>query len=818
MSAARARRWLPALLLLQAAIGLLFAWRTPAWETPDEPWHLGYVTWLKTERRLPPLSEEVLETWVHQEASQPPLYYLLAAAASWPFDTGDMDRAYVENPGRWGGVGLEARNHNYALHGPWDAPLVTPLTRGLFAARLVALAMALLAAWATFQLAAALRPERGDLALAAAGILAFTPQMAFLSGAVSNDTTAAALCTVVLWRGVALMRVPSERNATWLGLALGLALLSKSSALLLVPLVGLATLSTVLDGPGGWRGAMRHATLAPGIAALVGGGWYLRNLWAFDTLYGRELHLAMPWAREVPASLPEVVADDELWVLFVSYWAAFGWGTIRWPDGLYRVLLIVCAAGGLGLALGAARRWREGGARAGERGAADAKGSRVDGAARTDLWDLLRSPRVRGVLLLVLFSLLVFTALLSWMLAVRAHWGRLLYPTAGALSVLLAFGLHELWPRARLPLVLAAALALWAAWAPWGAIGPALRPPPKLSATEVKAIPDRLVWRIGDVAELVAATPERMHTTVDGSWRLRLCWRALRRTERELQALVHLVGADDQLVASYHSVPADGNLSTRAWEPGTAFCETVDVLIEGDVPAPAVYDVAVGLFDPENLRRLPATTRTGTDAGSGFVTRVKVEPSQPDWARTSTATFATDTARIDALAPAPTLDLDPIARDGPDVFWPTAYAEEDRVAHRIRLTGFALPQQPLCVGERVAIELRWLTGTEPPPFDLTVFLHLQPWQGPHGAPLAQADGPVRGPDGREYPSSLWSPGERIADTREIELPSSLAPGRYALTTGLYSGARAAVTDAPEGSAPDEIRLPTALEIVACEAP
>jgi hypothetical protein len=51
--------------------------------------------------------------------------------------------------------------------------------------------------------------------------------------------------------------------------------------------------------------------------------------------------------------------------------------------------------------------------------------------------------------------------------------------------------------------------------------------------------------------------------------------------------------------------------------------------------------------------------------------------------------------------------------------------------------------------------------------------------------VAQADGvPVAG----RYPTSSWSPGERIVDARVLALPANPATGGYRILVGLYSPA------------------------------
>ena len=68
----------------------------------------------------------------------------------------------------------------------------------------------------------------------------------------------------------------------------------------------------------------------------------------------------------------------------------------------------------------------------------------------------------------------------------------------------------------------------------------------------------------------------------------------------------------------------------------------------------------------------------------------------------------------------------------------------------------------------------------------TVFVHL-----------VDRDGIVRGqkdnaPVNGNYPTSLWQPGEFIADTYTLPLPPDLPPGDYAIKVGMYlaeTGAR-----------------------------
>jgi hypothetical protein len=76
---------------------------------------------------------------------------------------------------------------------------------------------------------------------------------------------------------------------------------------------------------------------------------------------------------------------------------------------------------------------------------------------------------------------------------------------------------------------------------------------------------------------------------------------------------------------------------------------------------------------------------------------------------------------------------------------------------------------------KYALTLFWQADVIPSA-DYTVFVHLL---DSHGNLAAQFDNP---PAAGAYPTSLWDPGEIIADERWL---SDLAPGRYTLQVGLY---------------------------------
>ncbi len=96
----------------------------------------------------------------------------------------------------------------------------------------------------------------------------------------------------------------------------------------------------------------------------------------------------------------------------------------------------------------------------------------------------------------------------------------------------------------------------------------------------------------------------------------------------------------------------------------------------------------------------------------------------------------------------------------------------------VRLAGYDLIPATLAPGQPLQVVLYWeplqLMGA-----DWTTFVQVL---NSEDAKLGQSD---HRPGGDFYPSSLWAPGEGLADRHIISLPAELGPGPYRLVAGLY---------------------------------
>ncbi|MCD6291454.1 MAG: phospholipid carrier-dependent glycosyltransferase [Anaerolineae bacterium] len=115
-------------------------------------------------------------------------------------------------------------------------------------------------------------------------------------------------------------------------------------------------------------------------------------------------------------------------------------------------------------------------------------------------------------------------------------------------------------------------------------------------------ISHRLDARFGTIARLAGYTLTYDRRAV----RLVLAWQALGTTSHSYKVFVHLIDANDTIVAQRDSVPAGGSAPTTSWLPGEVITDEYTLETPPNLP-PGEYRLRVGLYDDSTLRRLPVT-------------------------------------------------------------------------------------------------------------------------------------------------------------------------------------------------------------------
>ncbi|MDT8306816.1 MAG: glycosyltransferase family 39 protein, partial [Anaerolineae bacterium] len=588
---------LAAFVILGATYGLL----TPAFEASDELWHYPMIAHLADGNPLPVQVFDPAQAgpW-KQEASQPPLYYYLGAALTFWIDTSDMETVRWLNPHVDNGVITADGNTNLAIHDP----AVSPWSGTLLAVRIVRLASVLLGAatvYLTYRIAQLIAPGQPAVYLGAAAVNAFTPMFLFISGAVNNDNLAiplASLAVLLLMQAV-VARKAGVRHWLVTGAVIGLAALTKEGTLGLLPLAwGTAFVARwqASATPGRWREiprwllwATRDFVVLMVPVVLIAGWWYVRNVQLYGDVLGWSAFIAVLGERAQPASLAQLW--DEREGFLASYWGLFGGVNIPMAGWIYTVLnglLLVAVPGFLLYLVRLAREeWR----------LLEGKGlSLLAGAHEVIV-------RWFPLVVALLFSAAVVYGLVSWATTTWSSQGRLAFTAISTLTALLMLGLVG-WLPGRAGAVLATLFTSFllsiAIAAPFVWIGPAYAVEDAAPLSSLQP----LDIAFGEEMRLVGydvdyEAPLRPGESVD----VTLAWEAVAAVGRDWSVFVHL--NDPVLeapVAQRDMYPGQGLRPTRLMQPGEVVVDRYRLVVPATAPAPAEFELVVGLYDFDNPR------------------------------------------------------------------------------------------------------------------------------------------------------------------------------------------------------------------------
>ncbi|MGC8826995.1 MAG: ArnT family glycosyltransferase, partial [Anaerolineae bacterium] len=497
-----AERWHPWLVAfvvaLFLALGVVYNATVPIFEAPDEIQHFYYIKHLADGKGLPVQgSAESRQSWA-QEGSQPPLYYLLGALIIRDLDTSDAGEIIWLNPQANIGTPRYPGNKNRIIHTAREDFPYEGTVQAVHVLRLYSLLWGCGTVVLTYFLAREVLRRR-DLALLTAACAAFTPQFIFIHSAVSNDSLITFLSTLALWLMARMLR--SERRARWafpLGVTLGLAALAKLSGLALWGLAGLLLAYLLWRRRLSWQEAFLAGCLMAGLALLIAGPWFVRNLTLYGDLTGLRPMLEIVGRRTDRPTLADIWGEFR--GLRISFWGLFGWFNILLPEAVYKLLDGVTLLAGLGLVLGVLRR-------------SGAPLARRPAAALMGAW-----------------LTLMFLSLVRWTTITMGTQGRLLFPAMASFMILLVMGLAQLRPEERrfwelLPLP--AGLLALSILSPFLAIQPAYARPPILTAGDVPAAAHIEPLTFGEGIRLIGMETSQTEVRPGESLHITLYWECL---------------------------------------------------------------------------------------------------------------------------------------------------------------------------------------------------------------------------------------------------------------------------------------------------
>ncbi|NIO71758.1 MAG: hypothetical protein GTN71_22700, partial [Anaerolineae bacterium] len=248
-----------------------------------------------------------------------------------------------------------------------------------------------------------------------------------------------AFSALVLLGTVRLLKRGATRGRlVWLGVTLGLALLSKISALALLPLVAVGLVIRAIRQRS-FASLVKWGLVVFSLAFLIAWWPYLRNWLLYRDPLATNVWLATVRLRWPTPSLREL--SEEFWGLEISFWAVFGWMNILVHEVIYQSLAAMTRLAVLGLLLLVVRQF------VGSKVIANsewriAKRRTFLGSGRR-----LDRPAQLGLLLLGLWFALTFISLLRFMQIQFGAQGRYLFPAIPAISILILLGLSQFVPQ-----------------------------------------------------------------------------------------------------------------------------------------------------------------------------------------------------------------------------------------------------------------------------------------------------------------------------------------------------------------------------------
>ena len=587
------RKHVPLLLLLLAFVIVtqIYRWALLPFEGPDETEHIAYALKVRETGQLPDPDAD-WNSLIAQEAAQPPLYYVTIALWSRLRHYDALDAEPVPNP--WKGSPApftSADNRNFFMMSPYQHALTNGEHQVAAAdvwMRHVSLGYGVLAVVGVYLAGLALF-SRGWALLAAMGV-AFNPQILQASAVVGNDIGSIGFGALILAGALWLYDDPHNLRLLILtGSAMGLGSLAKVNGLTLWAIPALSV------GLGWWNKShpptpsahmgkgnaarryntvLRSLLMMIGVAAVIGGWWYVRGLILYDDPFGLQPHLKSPWGLDDP--MPLRILADFMPEILQWTWANLGWRGIQPEVWGYALPVLLVGLGAVG-------------------------------------W-VSRKPDGRA-LVLVVMVMLGFVAIWRWSRVSSIVPGRLLLPYFHAFVLLVVWGLQRWGVRARL--WMAGALGGMAIVLGVGTLYAAFAPPQLLDSA-----PDSLEGPVLDFGgPRFLGFQVDQHAIHTGDEReFMLCWQAP--ASDELVAVpyafaLHIVGPENTVVGRRESYPGMGRYTL--WQPAGIFCDKFGMEITGTLESGRVYGLALALFDFATGESLTRTDEIGTKVPTTFI-------------------------------------------------------------------------------------------------------------------------------------------------------------------------------------------------------
>lgn len=552
MSEPRTRVVLGVIVFAYCILALVYANVVPLFEAPDEVAHWEYIRFVALHHALPTEARPNFPEHI-QTAGHPPLYYLLGAVIA---SVTDYSRYKPPQKNPYFSYGSDSLGANVFQHSAAESFPYRGLALTIQLLRGMSILFGALTIFATYCLARTLLPYHRELALGAAAVVAFIPQFIFISASINSDNLVNCLSAVALVHIVRVARneIKFPRDTMLLGATLGLAVLSKTSALVLVPLALGAIFS---PAPRAWREGLRAASLFGLTFFVVAGWWFIRNvLWFGDPLGLNWWNIAYASARRV-APLTGNEFADFLVSMWISFWGTFGWGNLTLNNWLYILIGLACGVAMMGWLVPRAR----------------------NETAPRGMWVLVAD--VGAVILLAIWYFYSYP--------VGGSQGRYLFTALPSIAIFLVYGWSAYLPRTcawLMPSIAATSLFSLSAVIPFTLLLPAYQPfhpPAPIAREQVPREAKRSKIAFNNSIRVFAfSTDEKFSRGAHA--RVKIYWEAVKRIASDNNVSLSLIASDGSILWTRARRPGRGHSPTNLWRAKKIIPDLFVVRVPANAP------------------------------------------------------------------------------------------------------------------------------------------------------------------------------------------------------------------------------------------
>ena len=571
-------QWL--LPLIFFCLGLVYLYASPNFESPDSIYHIAVIKWIAEHDGALPVQSPDHNHLYKQEASQPPLYYLLMTPIWLSVDTEDFDEVYYRNPLVNIGHPWRLGNRNLVFYKQPYPPNLTGTSLAIYAIRLVTLGMATVTTAAVYQSARAIRPDSVGFPILATSFVAFNPQFLFISTSVNNDNLVTMLGSLITWQLLVMLRDGFQsKRSILLTILIALATLAKLSGMAFVLTVALSGVWLA------WRKReLRGLVILGGSMLLfwlvIASWWFWRNLMLYQELFGTQMMIANFGRRTI--TIPQLIVE-EFEGFRHSYWAVFGWFNNLTNEYHYVAMDALTALAVAGLVLYLLKN-------------------------RKKSYELTVCC-VLGAIVSVGMAMVVWYSLQT-----TASQGRLIFPYSAAISLLLALGLTAL----RIPAgLIAVPMFAFAVIVPFVYIIPHYDQPPRVENLPESAVRTFAQW--GDITLIGHEVPDLQRWSAGDEIPITLYWYPLAQSDVPHALFISLLNARGEAITTIDTFPGWGTLPTTWWQADTIYRDQYILQIPDNARGFSTVQLQIGWYAFPNGNDISPILENGKTASTYFI-------------------------------------------------------------------------------------------------------------------------------------------------------------------------------------------------------